>query len=99
MARHDVFANPDGPGWLLDVQADILHGLNTRIVVPLLPVDDAPLRAARLNPAFVIEHVEVSMVTQYLAAVPVSALRDRVVNLSDHHRQIIDALDMLFVGF
>lgn len=98
MARHDVFINPGG-GWLLDVQADILQGLNTRIVVPLLPVGEAPVRAARLNPTFVIEDVEVSMVTQYLAAVLTSTVRDPVANLSRHHREIIDALDMLFVGF
>ncbi|MBS1183360.1 MAG: plasmid maintenance protein CcdB, partial [Proteobacteria bacterium] len=37
MARFDVFPNPGGSGYLLDVQADLLDGLNTRIVVPLLP--------------------------------------------------------------
>lgn len=42
MARYDLHANPDGPGYLLDVQADLLAGLNTRIVVPLMPQDAAP---------------------------------------------------------
>lgn len=99
MARHDVYANKGGSGWLLDVQAEILQLLDTRIVVPLLPIGKAPMRASRLNPTFVIEKEEVSMVTQYLAAVQGSGLRDPIANLSANHREIIDAMDMLFIGF
>ena len=99
MARYDVYASPEGHGWLLDVQADILLGLKTRVVVPLLPVDEAPVGAARLNPIFMVEDMNVSMVTQFLAAVPSALLREPVAHLSGHHRQIIDALDMLFLGF
>ena len=32
MARYDAFPNPEGRGWLLDVQADLLRDLNTRVV-------------------------------------------------------------------
>ncbi|ABC24346.1 CcdB family protein [Rhodospirillum rubrum] len=38
MARFDVYANPDGMGGLLNIQADLLRHLNTRVVVPLLPL-------------------------------------------------------------
>jgi toxin CcdB len=38
MARFDVYENPDGPGSLLDVQAELLDPLNTRVVVPLTPL-------------------------------------------------------------
>lgn len=41
MARFDVYASPDSAGYLLDVQADLLESLNTRIVVPLMPVSAA----------------------------------------------------------
>ncbi|CAM5429606.1 hypothetical protein TMEC54S_03045 [Thauera mechernichensis] len=37
MARFDVYRNSAGEGFLLDVQADLLSHLNTRVVVPLLP--------------------------------------------------------------
>jgi len=37
MARFDTFVNDGGKGRLLDVQSDLLGGLNTRVVVPLLP--------------------------------------------------------------
>ena len=30
MAQYDVFLNPEGSGYLLDVQSDLLDGLSTR---------------------------------------------------------------------
>ena len=45
MARFDVYARAAEPGYLVDVQADLLGELNTRIVVPLLQVELAPRRA------------------------------------------------------
>ena len=54
MAKYDVFANPGGGAYLLDVQSNLLDDLNVRAVVPLLPEDDAPLAASRLNPVFEI---------------------------------------------
>ncbi|MFC0010358.1 CcdB family protein [Devosia nitrariae] len=41
MARFDVFSGPDG-ALLVDVQADLVARMATRVVVPLLPVDRAP---------------------------------------------------------
>jgi toxin CcdB len=38
MARLDVYRN-GADGYLLDVQADIVYGLNTRLTVPLMPSD------------------------------------------------------------
>ena len=52
MARFDIFKNEGGAGYLLDVQSDLLSGLNTRVVVPLLPKSSAPSPAQRLNPVF-----------------------------------------------
>ena len=38
MARHDVHPMPGkGHGYVLDVQAELLLHLGTRVVVPLLP--------------------------------------------------------------
>jgi len=54
MARFDIVDNEGGGGYLLDVQSDLLGGLNTRVVVPLLPQSSAPSPAQRLNPVFSI---------------------------------------------
>jgi hypothetical protein len=55
-----------------------LRGLNTRVVVPLLPKSSAPSPAQRLNPVFSLNGQELVMATQYMAAVPQNELRSRV---------------------
>lgn len=99
MPKYDVFPNPSGDGYLLDVQTDLLSDLNTRVVAPLLPKRVAPIPAARLNPVFLIEGEQVVMVTQFMAAVPTGILKSPVGNLEDNFEQITVAVDMLMQGF
>lgn len=98
MARLDVYENGTS-GYLLDVQADILYGLNSRLMVPLMPPSLAPLPAKRLNPLLEIEGGNYVMVTQYLASMPTRALGRRVINLRQHHDTVVAALDMILLGF
>lgn len=83
MAKYDVVRRRTGAGYLLDCQADLLSQLNTRFVVPLLPVREAPKPAARLNPVFELEGKSYVMVTQFAAAIPVAELGERVASLGD----------------
>jgi toxin CcdB len=99
MARFDVYSIPDGPGFLLDVQADLLSALNTRVVVPLLPLDLAPAPAERLNPVFDIHGHHVSMVTQFMAAMPKSELKTHVLSLERDGLTILAAIDFLHQGW
>ncbi|MEB2399330.1 MAG: CcdB family protein [Alcaligenaceae bacterium] len=99
MSRYDVYANPSGCGYLLDVQADILQPINTRAVVPLVPLREAPKPAKTLNPVFDIHDELHAMVTQYIAAVPVSELQNPVCSLRQRHDDIVGAIDFLFHGF
>jgi len=99
MPKYDVFKNPSGDGFILDVQADLLSDLNTRVVVPLIPKTHAPKPAARLNPTFEIDGEAVVMVTQFMAAVPIGALRNPVERLDGKFEQITSAIDMLVQGF
>jgi toxin CcdB len=99
MARFDLYRNPEGGGYLLDIQADLLSQLNTRAVVPLLPPDSAPSPARRLNPIFQIGTDEVVMATQFIAAIPRSFLREPIGNLALYRNDIVNALDMLMQGF
>ena len=100
MPRFDVYANRGGSGWLLDVQTDMIHGLETRLVVPLIPTELVPrLDARRLNPAFLVDQTPVVMATQYMAAVPSGILREPEANLSSEQDRIKAALDMIFLGF
>lgn len=99
MARFDVYANPGGAGYVLDVQADVLDNLNTRVVVPLMAAEAAPVPAMRLNPVFQIGAEPHVMATQFIAAIPRKLLRAPVTNLTGHDSEIMAALDMVLVGF
>ena len=99
MSRFDIFENKNGAGYLLDVQSDLLSGLNTRVVVPLLPKSSAPFPAQRLNPVFSINGLEVVMATQYMAAVPESELLFCSGSLAEQQDDIAAALNMLLLGF
>ncbi|WP_044044325.1 CcdB family protein [Octadecabacter antarcticus] len=99
MAKYDVFPNPSGDGFILDVQTDLLSDLNTRVVVPLLPQSSAPKAATRLNPTFEIDGRSVVMVTQFLAAVPIGILKSPIWKLDEEFEKITIAVDMLMQGF
>lgn len=98
MARYDVHAGADGY-FYLDVQADRLSHLNTRVVVPLMPLDVAPVPASRLNPIFEIDGAPFSLVTQYLAATRRSTLGPVVASLASEQDRISLAMDVVLQGF
>ena len=99
MARFSVYRNPGAEGYLLDVQANILDHLNTRVVVPLLPLSSAPKPASTLNPVFTVAGESVVMVTQFMAAVPTSLLKLPESSLESFRNEITAAMDLLFQGF
>ncbi len=99
MAKFDVHKYRSGDGYLLDVQADLLDHLNTRVVVPLMAKETAPKPARRLNPEFEIEGKPVVMITQFMAAVPKSELGEKVQSLEPRFDDITNALDLVFQGF
>jgi len=98
MARLDLHRNRDGSGYLLDVQADILRTLSSRIVIPVLSLDRAPPPAGRLNPLVTIEGMPHSVVTQYMAAVSLKLLGDVVLSLESRDTDITGAIDLLISG-
>lgn len=99
MARFDVYRERNSGTYLLDCQADILLGLDTRLTVPLFAFHEAPLAAARLNPVFMIDGARVVMMTQYASAIRTTNLGALIGNLGDEQAAIMDALDMLLTGY
>lgn len=99
MTQFRVYPNPEGNGYLIDIQADSLSHLNTRMVIPLLPLDVAPKPAKTLNPLFDFNGEMYSMVTQYMAAVPVRALKDVIFSGESRRGDIAAAIDLLLQGF
>lgn len=105
MARFEVFRNSgphaDDVPYLLDVQSDLLHGLETRVVIPLRRRDRFPVSQIpqRLTPIFEIEGTACLLETPKLAAVPLRLLRQSVQSLAAEQVMITGALDFLFQGF
>ncbi|GAJ30798.1 CcdB family protein [Acidomonas methanolica] len=101
MARLDVYPMPGKrrAGYVVDVQAELLSKLATRMVVPLIPASDAPPPISELNPIIEIQDVPHVFLTQALASIPVSELRKPICSIDTHHDSITRALDVLFVGF
>lgn len=105
MARFDVFRNSgshaDDVPYLLDVQSDLLNGLDTRVVIPLRRCDRFSARQIpqRLTPVFNIEGIACMLETPKLAAVPQRLLKQTVDTLVDEQTLITGALDFLFRGF
>ncbi|MDQ6437029.1 CcdB family protein [Mesorhizobium sp. LHD-90] len=99
MAKYDVFPSPSGDGFLLELQADLLSDLNTRVVAPLLPASVSVKAIRRLNPAFIIDGRQYVMFTHLIATIPASRLPEPITNFARHGDDIAGALEMLFQGF
>jgi hypothetical protein len=93
VARLDVYKADSG--FWLDCQSDVLAGLNSRFVVPLIPLSEKLGIDPRLTPTFEIDDVVCIMQTHLAGAVPARLLRSPVANLVDHEYVIGAALDML----
>ena len=105
MARFDVYANTGGHAattpYLLDVQSDLLDGLDSRMVIPLRSIEHFPKVKVptRLTPVLSIEGKDFLLETPKMGAVPRRALKSPVTSLADEQAQITAALDFLFQGY
>lgn len=99
MARYDVYAIPGEDYLFLDVQADIVDALPTRVVIPLIKPDGMVKPVPKLHPVFVVDDQPYILATHLVSAIPVSVLSRRVASLPDKHDAIIKAIDLLFSGF
>jgi len=99
MARFDVHRLAGTrPNYVLDIQADLLDHLATRVVVPLLPEATLVRVLPSLNPVFEVLDMRLVMVTQAIATVPRRALGPPVASLDAQNDAIIRAIDTLLSG-
>ena len=105
MARFDVFRNA-GPHaastpFLVDVQSNLLDGLETSVVVPLRRLDRFAVEKlpTQLCPVFEIEGIRCLLETPKMAAVPRRLLRERVTSFAEEAHRVTGALDFLFQGY
>lgn len=105
MARFDVFRNT-GPHanttpLLLDVQSNLLNGLDSCVVIPMRNTNQFPNVAlpTRLTPVFTIANENYILETPKIAAIPRHLLKTPITSLADEQDRITAALDFLFQGY
>jgi toxin CcdB len=98
MAQFDLYQGVGPTPYVVDLQADALDRLTTRVVAPLAPRKKAEIMRG-LTPVVEIDGREFVVRTQNLAAVHVRELRRRVGSLVEYQDDIKRALDLLFLGF
>ncbi|OWV69300.1 pirin [Rhizobium sp. R339] len=99
MARFHVYRLKSGNALAIDLQANLLDDLPSRVMVPLYPVLEMSWSISRLNPRFAIDGEIHVMATQRMASIPTTELGIAVADLSDKSDIITGALDFLFQGF
>jgi toxin CcdB len=99
MARFQVYRMRQGEMLAVDLQADMLSNLPSRVMAPLYRVQDMPWAMARLNPRFNIDGDAYVMATQRMASLPLVDVGPVIAYLSSRADDITAALDFLFQGF
>lgn len=85
--------------YLLDIQADILEAIATRVIIPMSPLDKVPKPISIVNPVFTVEGQKMVALFDELSAYPKKALGNKVASLAKVRTEIINAYDFLIQGF
>lgn len=83
--------------YLLDVQAELLQGLKTRLVVPAIH-SSSGLAIDKLNPLFTVGDEQYLLLIQQMAGIPVTNLGEAAADLSYLRTEIVAAIDILITG-
>jgi len=103
MPQFDVYANPNPDSqqqipYLVDIQADLLDHLATRVVVPLYPQGNIVSLLQQLNPTVTIENELFILSIAELAAIPFTYLGSPISNIQDEREAMVAAVDLLITG-
>jgi len=105
MACFDVYSNPSSHAtstpYLLDVQTDLLKGLDSRMVIPLRSMKSFPnvKLSTRLTPILTINGEDCLLETPKMASVPKHILNAPLTSLAHIRDQITDSIDFLVLGY
>lgn len=85
--------------YLLNVQSDIIDELNTRMVIPLVPLAAFIGRPAqRINPIISVEGNKYLVMTHEMAGVRLAQLGEPVTDLQESRQIVKAAIDFLIDG-
>ncbi|WP_313688324.1 CcdB family protein [Pantoea sp.] len=101
--QYRVYKNKSGSDLyplLLDVQSDIIESIDSRVVIPLTPVELYQGKVVkRLNPELIVEGNRYLMMTHELAGVHLTVLGVEICHLESQREVIRAALDFIIDGF
>jgi toxin CcdB len=102
-AQYDVVDNPVPRArrafpFVAILQSDLADTGSDRIVAPLVPRARIPGVVGRLTPIVKMKGVDYVLIVPRLTAVPAAELRAVKDNLLGYRRDIVAALDVLFLG-
>ena len=103
MAQFDIYANPNQGSeepvkYLLDLQAEILEDLPTRVVAPLVAPDSLGPSMRILNPRIFVHGEPYILLSHLLAAIPAKSLGLSVDSAKTQRDEVIRSVDFLFTG-
>ena len=98
MAKFDVYSIEGSKDLFLELQANRLQGLVTKIGAPLVlkTAGDRPI--PKLQPELVVSGKTYVMLTEHLFSVPAADLKNKLTTLIESDYRITSALDLLFGG-
>jgi toxin CcdB len=100
MARFDVYKYSAAVPYVVDVQADLLSDLKTRVVIPLLPHTQAKKEILpRLKPVVKVHGKDYVLMTTDIGTVKIGDLGVSAENIVEYRQVITDAIDFLMSGF
>ena len=101
--QYDVYLNPNAKSrhlypYMMDVQADLLNALPTRLVVPLRAYTIKSDFPRNLTPSFFVKDEEFTLMTYLATAMDKKNLKKKVFSLKQHASEIIPAIDCVLCG-
>ncbi len=103
MPQFDIVENirkPSEVKYFLELQADAISLLDTRIVAPLRPANmHRENQVGRIHISVEIGQTEFIVFISEMAAIPSTMLGEIVTNVSFLRTEIISAIDLIFTGF
>lgn len=103
MESFSVFSNKSATEenypYLMDVQSELLSGLETRLVIPLMKKEGVGRGVIKiLNPIVRIGTLDYVVLTQQMAAIPKAILGHKIKDCDFDRAEVLGAIDFLVTG-
>jgi toxin CcdB len=102
--QFDIYVNTDKDTnktypYFMDVQSDLLDTLNSRVVIPLTPVENSSKDYPKtLCPRVKVRNKNFALLAHQITSVPLSLLKGKAASAKSTRNEIIAAIDFVVTG-